>query len=125
MSNVKGFTLLETLFVLSCVVLVMLIFPIHHKMDRIHQKQELMMLYDFLLQAQCDAMKYHCQNDILLNHHLVQSNYQSMQLQFLELPYQSFHFNAKGHISRALTISFYQSDFCIVAQLGSGSLDIR
>ena len=55
----------------------------------------------------------------------VKSSFQQLTLKELEIVYITFHYNAKGHSSRALTISFINSKDKIVMQLGSGSLDLR
>lgn len=125
MSNHNGFTLLETMFVMICIAILICIFPISSKFNQIQQKQEIYMLYDFLLQAQQDAMIHHQVNEVILNHHQVSTKYQNIWFNHLDVVPMSFHFNSKGHISQALTIRFFNYDATIVAQLGSGSFALR
>ena len=103
----------------------MMIYPAKIYLNHIQIKEDILILYEFLLQAQNDAMILHQRNEIVLEGKEVNSSFQSLTLKELEIPYQTFHFNAKGHSSRALTITFFNSKHKIVIQLGSGSLDLR
>lgn len=125
MSNHNGFTLLETLIVLSIISMMMIISPLQNSFQTIQIQQDIMVLYEFLLRAQNDAILYHRHNEVILNQHRAYSLYETIDFQQLNMMYQSFHFNEKGHISKACTIRFVNSERQIVAQLGSGSLDLR
>lgn len=121
----KGFTLIETMVVLSILCIMMIIYPIPSYESGIHKNQDLMLLYEFLLQAQHEAMYKHQRNEIQLYGNTASSRYQTITLTNLNMNHYLFHFNAKGHISKALTITFTNSNRKIVAQLGSGSFDLR
>lgn len=125
MSNHNGFTLLETLIVLSIISMMIIISPLQNSFQTIQIQQDIMVLYEFLLRAQNDAILYHRHNEVILNQHRAYSLYETIDFQQLNMMYQSFHFNEKGHISKACTIRFVNSERQIVAQLGSGSLDLR
>lgn len=103
----------------------MIIFPTRMYIKNIQIKEDILVLYEFLLQAQNEAIIHHQRNVIVLDSKEVKSSFQQLTLKELEIVYITFHYNAKGHSSRALTISFFNSRDKIVMQLGSGSLDLR
>jgi prepilin-type N-terminal cleavage/methylation domain-containing protein len=124
-SKNKGFTFLETMIVLLLISMVMIIYPTRMYLKNIQIKEDILVLYEFLLQAQNEAIIHHQRNVIVLDGKEVKSSFQQLTLKELEIVYITFHYNAKGHSSRALTISFINSKDKIVMQLGSGSLDLR
>lgn len=125
MSRTKGFTLIESLFILSMIALAAMLFPVLSPAQKHLEKHNVLLLHQFLLESQGIAMKQHQCVEIILQGHYASNGIRELYLDHLNMMPISFHFNEKGHISRALTISFYNSETKLIAQLGSGSLAIR
>lgn len=131
MLNNKGFTMIETLFVLSIICILSLLTMNLHMPSK-NDEVIIQEISTFFHQAKMTAMVYKETVQVSTTHHQLSytcastnKTYQLYDDSYFE-DYQ-FTYNEFGHIKTAKTLNYYlhQKDYQFVFQVGSGCFYVR
>ena len=120
----KGFTLLETIFVLSiiCIIALISIYSIPNTSNLQYKY-----LISIIRKEHVDSLINHHKNIIEIYDSTVYVNNEAISIYPLTCDPIHFHFNSKGNVSRACTIycNSKNKDYELKLQLGSGWLSFE
>ncbi|MCR0203922.1 prepilin-type N-terminal cleavage/methylation domain-containing protein [[Clostridium] innocuum] len=124
----RGFTLVEMLLVLLLLSVILLVTPLLNRQQGILLRMDAQQIRELCIQAQAEAMKLHKNVTIQLRGSNVYKDAKQYPLQkTTSCDTLRFHYTPHGTISQAFTLHCRNasSSIQLVAQLGSGRLDVR
>ncbi|MFR5076785.1 MAG: competence type IV pilus minor pilin ComGD [[Clostridium] innocuum] len=125
----SGFTLVEMLLVLLLLSVLLLVTPLLKRQQRILLRMDVQQIREICTKAQAQAIREHKSIPIKIQGSKVYCNREI--LFFCSRPPAvrpaSFHYTAQGTISKAFTLNCRSASSTVqlVAQLGSGRMDVR
>lgn len=131
MLKTKGYTLIEMLFVISLMSMLSLITINNHEL-RMNNKDTIEHISLFFIKAKSHAIVNKEQVDIVVKHNKIKIECLHMNNiyhinQGLFLDSHKFHYNEKGHIYKAKTLSLKLNNhlYDYIFQLGSGTFYVK
>lgn len=124
----KGFTLVEMLLVLMIISVLLLIMPMLQKQQGILLRWDVKRIQELSIATQAEALRTHQQIPLYIRGNRVEIQGKTIQLHpSTSCSTLSFHYTAQGTISQAFTLRCQskKAQVTMVAQLGSGRLDVR
>ena len=118
----SGFTLVEMLLVLLLLSVLLLVTPLLKRQQRILLRMDVQQIREICTKAQAQAIREHKSIPIKIQGSKVYSLQSSTSCSSM-----SFHYTAQGTISKAFTLNCRSASSTVqlVAQLGSGRMDVR
>lgn len=128
----SGFTLVEMLLVLLLLSVLLLVTPLLKRQQRILLRMDVQQIREICTKAQAQAIREHKSIPIKIQGSKVCSKvYCNREIYSLQsstsCSSMSFHYTAQGTISKAFTLNCRSASSTVqlVAQLGSGRMDVR
>lgn len=124
----NGFTLVEMMLVLFLLSVLLLLTPLLNRQHGILLRMDVEQIREICTTAQAQAMKEHRRVTIKIHGSKVYRDSQLYALQgSTSCSPMSFHYTPQGTISQAFTLNCRSaaSSIQLVAQLGSGRMDVR
>ncbi|MCR0570573.1 prepilin-type N-terminal cleavage/methylation domain-containing protein [[Clostridium] innocuum] len=124
----SGFTLVEMMIVLLLLSVLLLVTPLVKRQQRILLRMDVQQIREICTKAQAQAVKEHKRIPIKIQGSKVYCDRGVYSLQTsTSCSPMSFHYTPQGTISKAFTLDCRSaaSSIQLVAQLGSGRMDVR
>ena len=124
----SGFTLVEMLLVLLLLSVLLLVTPLLKRQQRILLRMDVQQIREICTKAQAQAIREHKSIPIKIQGSKVYCDREIYSLQSsTSCSSMSFHYTAQGTISKAFTLNCRSASSTVqlVAQLGSGRMDVR
>lgn len=124
----SGFTLVEMLLVLLLLSVLLLVTPLMKRQQRILLRMDVQQIREICTKAQAQAIRKHKSIPMKIQGSKVYCDREIYSLQSsTSCSSMSFHYTAQGTISKAFTLNCRSasSSVQLVAQLGSGRMDVR
>ena len=124
----SGFTLVEMMIVLLLLSVLLLVTPLVKRQQRILLRMDVQQIREICTKAQAQAIREHKSIPIKIQGSKVYCDREIYSLQSsTSCSSMSFHYTAQGTISKAFTLNCRSASSTVqlVAQLGSGRMDVR
>lgn len=124
----SGFTLVEMLLVLLLLSVLLLVTPLLKRQQRILLRMDVQQIREICTKAQAQAIREHKSIPIKIQGSKVYCDREIYSLQSsTSCSSMSFHYTAQGTILKAFTLNCRSASSTVqlVAQLGSGRMDVR
>lgn len=122
--NSKGFTLIETMIVVSFIATLIMIIPSCNILEKMNALEAMEQIHQFLLRQQQYAIFHKKFIEIKFDNNSISSNNETMNLLNAEISGKNFSFTPKGTVTKAQTIICFcgKEQRKIIVELGSGTI---
>ena len=124
----KGYTMVEILLVLTILSILLMLFPFVPHLQRSYLQIDMQRIKEICLLYQTKAIKQHIRQTIQIKGNYIIANGDKYNLHSsTSCDYTMFHFTPQGTISQGFHMDCENrfSKHTLVAQIGSGSFDVR